>query len=221
MRAANQAMRRVRYSLLQRMLRAAVAGRTLLGFLTAYLLLDIAFVLIEAIGAARFPTYLPGWTGADLKPFLKDIGGYFIAAQVGILAILSVAIGIVTVISQRSTEVRLYYVESLAYELVPSGVALLIVLSLQLFWPLQYLSHALGFGGRGLLFKLILTGFHLVWLIVNLAIFTQFVITTLRFVEPRARERLRESYTANIIVPRELARRLWSGMSARMSAVEV
>ena len=75
------------------------------------------------------------------KSLLKDIASYLIAAQVGILGIVSVAIGIVTLISQRddrsstNTDVRLYYVESLAYEVVLSGAALLIVLCVQLLWP--------------------------------------------------------------------------------------
>jgi hypothetical protein len=59
-----------------------------------------------------------------------------------------------------------------------------------------------------LFFKFALTGVHLTWLVVNVAIFVQFVMTTLHFVEPRARERLRERYTANIITPRDLSVRL-------------
>ncbi len=46
------------------------------------------------------------------------------------------------------------------------------------------------------------------WLLLNLAVFAQFVLTTLHFVEPSARERLRERYIANVIVPIDLTRRL-------------
>jgi hypothetical protein len=42
---------------------------------------------------------LPGWTPPEIKSPLKDIASYLIAAQVGILGIVSVAIGIVTLIS--------------------------------------------------------------------------------------------------------------------------
>jgi hypothetical protein len=204
----NRAMRRSRYSWRQRVLRTVVVGRSLGEFLGTYLFLDIAFVVIEAICNSYFQRYLPGWTAADLKGLLKDITSYFIAAQVGILGVVSVAIGIVTLISQHDTDVRLYYVESLAYEIVLSGVSLLAVLCVQLLWPLQYIGHILGFGGANMLFKLALTGFHLGWLLLNLAIFAQFVVTTLRFVEPKARERLRERYTANVIVPRDLSHRV-------------
>ena len=149
-----------------------------------------------------------------LKSLLKDIASYLIAAQVGILGIVSVAIGIVTLISQRddrsstNTDVRLYYMESLAYEVVLSGAALLIVLCAQLLWPVQFLAHLAHLGGTDLVFKVALTAFHLAWLLLNLAVFAQFVLTTLHFVEPSARERLRERYTANVIVPSDLSQRL-------------
>jgi hypothetical protein len=210
----NRAIRRARYSFLQRVLRAAIVERSLLSFLAAYLLLDIALVGAEAISTLYFSQYLPDWSTPELKSMLKDIASYFIAAQVGILGIVSVAIGIVTLISQRddrsstNTDVRLYYVESLAYEVVLSGVSLLIVLCVQLLWPLQFSAHVLGFGGQNLPFKVTLTTFHLTWLLINLAVFAQFLLTTLRFVEPKARERLRERYTANVIVPHDLSLRL-------------
>lgn len=213
----NRAMRRSRYPWLQRALRAIVVGRSLAQFLAPYALLDAAFVVVEALCNAHFQRYLPGWTSAELKGLLKDVASYFISAQVGMLTIVSVAIGIVTLISQHNTEVRLYYVESLAYEIVLSGVAFLAILCVQLFWPLQLAAHLVGWGGTELVFKVALTAFHLAWLLLNLAIFAQFVVTTLRFVEPKARERLREQYIANVIVPRDLARRIsrvFYGLSA-------
>jgi hypothetical protein len=60
-----------------------------------------------------------------------DLGGYLIAGQIGILAIVSVAVAVVTLLSDRgdgaspNTDIRLYYVESHSYELAISGVALL------------------------------------------------------------------------------------------------
>src|ERR1700681_4798338 len=99
----NRAMRRARYSWPQRALRAVVVGRTLGWYLTIYLLIDYAFVAFEVVGNFYFQRYLPGWTDADLKGQLKDVGSYFIAAQVGILGIVSVAIGIVTLISEHNT----------------------------------------------------------------------------------------------------------------------
>ena len=182
--------------------------------MATYLLLDLVLVGAEVTFNFRFPDALPGWTAPELKSQLKDIASYLIAAQVGILGIVSVAIGIVTLISQRddrsstNTDVRLYYMELLAYEVVISGAALLIVLCVQLLWPAQFLAHFAHLGGTDLVFKVVLTAFHLAWLLLNLAVFAQFVLTTLHFVEPSARERLRERYTANVIVPNDLSQRL-------------
>ena len=210
----NRAIRRARYSFFQRAARLLIGGRSLPTFLAAYLLLDLVLVGAEVVFNLHFPQALPGWTMPQIKSLLKDIASYLIAAQVGILGIVSVAIGIVTLISQRddrsstNTDVRLYYVELLAYEVVLSGAALLIVLCVQLLWPAQFLAHLAHLGGTDLAFKALLTAFHLTWLLLNLAVFAQFVLTTLHFVEPSARERLRERYIANVIVPTDLTQRL-------------
>lgn len=210
----NSAIRRARYSLFQRAVRALIVERSLGWFLIGYLFLDLALAGTEVVFNIYFGQCLPGWTSPELKSALKDIASYLIAAQVGILGIVSVAIGIVTLISQRddrsstNTEVRLYYRESLAYEVVLSGVALLIVLCAQLLWPIQFAVHLVHLGGPDLVFKVALTVLHIVWLLLNLAVFAQFLLTTLHFVEPGARERLRERYTANVIVPGDLWRRL-------------
>jgi hypothetical protein len=210
----NHAIRRARYSLLQRVERLLIAGRTLPAFLAAYVLLDLAMAAAEVVFNLHFSHALPGWTTPEIKSLLKDVACYLITAQVGILGVVSVAIGIVTLITQRddrsstNTDVRLYYKESLAYEVVRSGVALLIILGAQLLWPAQFLLHLLHLGGADLVFKALLTAFHLAWLLLNLAAFAQFVLTTLDFVEPSARERLRERYTANVIVPSDLRQRL-------------
>jgi hypothetical protein len=194
--------------------RVLITGRSLPSFLAVYLLLDVVLIGAEVVFNLRFPQALPGWTMPEIKSLLKDIASYSIAAQVGIFGIVSVAIGIVTLILQRddrsstNTDVRLYYRESLAYEVVTSGAALLIVLCVQLLWPVQFLAHLVHLGGTDLVFKVALTAFHLAWLLLNLVVFAQFVLTTLLFVEPGARERLRERYTANVIVPIDLWQRL-------------
>ena len=152
----NRAIRRARYSFFQRAARFLIAGRSLPAFLAAYALLDLVLVGAEVVFNLYFPQALPGWTAPETKSLLKDIASYLIAAQVGILGIVSVAIGIVTLISQRddrsstNTDIRLYYTESLAYEVVLSGAALLIVLCAQLLWPAQFLAHLAHLGGTDL-----------------------------------------------------------------------
>jgi hypothetical protein len=125
--------------------------------------------------------------------------------------VISIAIGLVTLIAQREgagTDVRLYYHEALAFEVVASSIALLLVLSVQLVWPLQFALHHLGEGTQLQLFKLILLGVHLGWLAVNLSALAYFVATTFRFVQQSAREQLRERYIANHVLPVEITARL-------------
>ena len=89
-----------------------------------------------------------------------------------------------------------------------SGVALLLVLTLQLFWPFQHVFHAIGLGGPDYSFKICLSGLHALWFSFNLLLFLQFITTTLRFVEPNSREVLRERYSANEMIPLDAKKRL-------------
>jgi hypothetical protein len=210
----NRVLRRARYSLPRRLIGRIVVGRSVWQFFFLYGLILALSLALEWAGNRYFPDRLPGYPRAELRDFLKDVGSYLIAAQIGILAIVSVAVGVVTLLSDRSdgssvnTDIRLYYVESYSYELAVSGVALLVILTLQLFWPLQHLLHVAGFGGKDYAFKLFLGAFHATWFTFNLALFLQFITTTLRFVEPSTRETLRERYCANVVIPRDAKRRI-------------
>lgn len=210
----NPALRQARYPLPRRLLGRLVADRSIWQFLSLYAFVLALALALEWLGNRYFPGRLPGYFGQAPRDFLKDVGSYLIAAQIGLLAIVSVAVGVVTLLSDRSdgssvnTDIRLYYVESYSYELAVSGVALLVVLTLQLFWPLQHLLHAAGFGGKDYTFKLFLGAFHATWFTFNLALFLQFITTTLRFVEPSTRETLRERYCANEVIPSDAKMRV-------------
>jgi hypothetical protein len=210
----NIALRRARYSLGRRALRAAVVGRSVGQFLLLY-----AFVVLVALlaewGVGRYLyCSLPNYSESFDSGFVKDLASYLIAGQIGILAIVSVAVAVVTLLSERSggaavnTDIRLYYVESYSYELAISGVALLLVLTVQLFWPLHHILVAIGWGAADDWCKLVLSVVHTLWFCVNLLLFLQFITTTLRFVEPNTREALRERYSANEVIPRDAKKRL-------------
>jgi hypothetical protein len=153
-----------------------------------------------------------------IKGFLRDAAGYLITAQVGVLGVVSIAVGLVTLIAQRddkastNNDIRLYYSEALAYEVVASSADLLLVVSVQIFWPLQFVIHMAGLGSADLFFKAMLTLLHVIWLSVNIAAFAQFLATSLRFVEPKAREGMRERYTVNVVIPDDLRKRLLSAL---------
>jgi hypothetical protein len=214
LRRGNSTLRHARYSLPRRLLRTALVERSIGQLLGLYLVV-LAIALVGEWAANRYAVnLLPGYVGVGPRDFVKDVGSYLIAAQIGILAIVSVAVGVVTLLSERgdgssvNTDIRLYYVESYSYELAVSGIALLLVLTLQLFWPLQHILHAAGFGGQDYSFKLALTALHTLWFCLNLILFLQFITTTLRFVEPNSREALRERYSANEVIPNDARRRL-------------
>jgi hypothetical protein len=211
LRRQNRSLRRTRYGFVRRFLRGWFVGQPAKGLITAYGLSLGTLFLIEW-GLARFaPSLSARVINTD---FTKDAAGFFLAAQVGILAVLTVAISVVTLLTQKddgsaiNTDVRLYYVESYAYELVTSGIFLSIVLVLNLFWPLKFITEFTA--GEQLVdrFKFCVTMFNAIWLVLNFYLFSHFIHTTLKFVEPKSRARLRKQYSANESIPRDVKRRL-------------
>ena len=213
----NPVARRSRYGRFHRALRRFFAIGIFAHFVALYLVLDIAIVIGELLVARYSPDWIPLWTASgpapapDIKSIVLNAAGYLITAQVGILGVISLALALVTIIAQResaSTDVKLYYHESLSFEIVASSVALLAVMCAQLLWPLQFLLHRLGLGTSLQAFKLGLLGAHSAWLLINLAGLAHFIATTFDFVQQSAREELRERYTANIVQPQEMTARL-------------
>jgi hypothetical protein len=206
-----------RYGLAHRAFRRFFSIGTLGRFVALYLIIDIAIVAAEALTAWYVPGWLPAWTASgpapnpDIKSLVLNISSYLVTAQVGMLGVISLALALVTLIAQRedsSTDVQVYYHESLSFEIVASCVALLVVLSAQLLWPLQFLLHRFGFGTDLMVFKLSLLWLHLGWLLLNLGAVGYFIVTTFRFVQPSARELLRERYTVNVVQPIDMTQRL-------------
>lgn len=214
---ANPMARRARYSWAHRVVRGFFSIGTFARFVALYLTINILLVTAEAL----LPIFLPQWLSGvasglpppttDTKSLILNVSSYLIGAQVGMLGVISLALALVTLIAQRegsSTDVQVYYHESFAIELVASSVALLAVLCVQLLWPLQFILHRAGLGTDLMVFKLALLSLHMGWLLINLGAVAYFITTTFRFVQRRARERLRERYTTNIVLPRDLRQRL-------------
>lgn len=208
----NPLARRARYRWPLRLLRSMFSVRGFWGFLALYLLVDLIAVALEAVWQCLAPGAYPAWaSGSGANDLLKDVPGFLIGAQVSLVGVISLALALVTLIAQRddaSTDVQVYYHESLFFEITASCLALVAALCLQLLWPLQFALHFAGAGGQTSLFKLCLLVFHLGWFLLNLAAVAHFVSVTFRFVQRRAREKLRESYTANVVVPEEMTQRL-------------
>jgi hypothetical protein len=208
----NATARRARRPWIARLLHHIFDNGTFWRF-TAFYAVFAFLIGVAEFGLAPYLTdSLFGWTGKpDIKPLLTNVASYLITAQVGVLGVISIAIGLVTIIAQREnalTDVQVYYHESLAFGVVAGSIALLAVLCAQLLWPVQFAVHWFGYGTHLQIFKLILTTVHIVWLLANLAGMAQFVATTLAFVQQTAREDMRERYTANVVLPLEMTKRL-------------
>jgi uncharacterized membrane protein len=181
-------------------------------FIAAYASISILIGIAEISLASQLSKSLFGWTGTnEVKSLLTNVASYLLSAQVGVLGVVSIAIGLVTIIGQRehaSSDVQVYYHESFAFGIVASSIALIVALCAQLLWPVHFFIHWLGFGTGLYLFKLILTAIHIAWLVLNLSATAHFVATSLAFVQQKAREGLRERYTTNVVLPVEMRKRL-------------
>lgn len=213
----NPVARRARYGFAHRMLRRFFGSGTFGRFIALYMIVNVLAVVAEALIVCFVPGWLPSWSASgsppatDIKTLILYVSSYLLGAQIGLLGVISLSLALVTLIAQRegsSTDVQVYYHESFSFELVASCVALAAVLCVQLLWPLQFLLHRLGLGTNLQIFKLCLLGLHLAWLLMNLAAVAYFIATTFRFVKQSARETLRERYTANVVLPRDLTQRL-------------
>lgn len=213
----NPVARRVRYGIAHRALRLFFGFGTFRRFIGLYLIVNVTFVAAEALSAFFVPHWLPSWSASgqppatDIKALILNVSSYLLGAQIGVLGVISLSLALVTLIAQRegsSTDVQVYYHESFSFELVASCVALAAILCAQLLWPMQFLLHRVGLGTNLQIFKLGLLGLHLAWLLVNLGAVAYFIATTFRFVQQSAREMLRERYTANVVLPRDLTHRL-------------
>lgn len=208
----NRTARRCRYRRIIRLAHHIFDSGTFGRFVTAYAVVALSIVSCEALAAAYAPDLLPQWTSAtDIKPLLTNVASYLISAQVGLLSVISIAIGLVTIIAQResaSTDVQVYYHESFAFGIVASSIALVVALCGQLFWPAHFALHWSGYGTNLQAFKIGLTALHIAWLLINLCAIAHFVAVTLGFVQQSSRESLRERYTTNVVLPIELRKRL-------------
>jgi hypothetical protein len=186
----NKNLRRARYSWPHRVLRNWIVSKPAAAPLSAY---------GGAIGAIIFALWITQrvapWVYYDLPKadFVKDAAGLLLSSQIGILAVLTVAISVVTLLTQKddgsavNTDVRLYYAESFSKELATSGVLLCAILVIQLFWPLQPLVVYIAGDEVIDSFKILVTMVHAGWLVSNLCLFRHFMSTTFDFVEPKSR----------------------------------
>ena len=132
-----------------------------------------------------------------------------LGVQTGLLGVLSIAVALVTLIAQRDhaeADVRVYYHESFAVPLAGSSLALLAALLIQLFWPAELFSPNTTNPTSNLSAEVVLTGMHLAWLVVNILLYSRFILISLSFGQEQQRVRFRTRYTANVSAPYDIFR---------------
>lgn len=221
----NAAIKSARAPLRMRALQTMLSERGLFEFFTLYGLFLVLLVAAE-ISVAQCCAYLvPSWTNAPgIALLLKDATSYFLGAQVTMIGLLfPIAVGLVTLIVQREdasstvSDVQIYYHQTLAYQVGASGIALSIVLAIQLLWPVQFVAHRFGIGTSAQLFKIILTASHLAWLILNFVALWHFLATSLSFIRPTERDLMRRRFAAQVSIPQDISALLanWLYIGAR------
>ena len=221
----NSAARRSRYTASLKFLLGFFSVGTFGRYVKYYVSIYFGFVLSEVIISLYLPDWLPSISQAiwsrEISDLLSGLSSHFITAQVGVLGVISLALALVTILAQRersSTDVRLYYFESCAFGVIASSVALLAVLCAQLVWPAQLVLDRFNIGVELQVFELCVAGIHLAWLLVNLTGLAHFIATTLEFVQHSSRERMRERYTAHIVLPKDLFNRVREQLYASASS---
>ncbi len=215
-RKSNAALLSARAPVGTRVLQAFFGERGLIGFLVPYAAVVALLIVLDIAIASACPSIIPPWTNTtQIGPLLKDVTSYFLGAQVVMIGLLfPIAVGLVTLIVQREdasntiSDIQVYYEESLAYRVGASGIALSIVLATQLLWPVQFAVHRFGFETSTEILKIFLTAIHLLWLVVNFAALWHFLSTSLSFMRPSERAKLRRRFAANVSIPQDLSDRL-------------
>lgn len=207
--SSNPVARRHRYPVGHRMLRGLFNRGTFGRFVLIYVLLDVAVVAIEACRPLlpATPFAIPSLS----RDVILYLSSYVLGAQVGLLGVISLALALVTLVAQgedATTDVKVYYHESMFLGIAASGVALAAVVSAQFLWPVQTILHLVGGGTPSLVYRSALVSVEVVWLVINLVAVAHFVAVTFAFVQRDARERLRQRYTANVVFPRGLRERV-------------
>lgn len=198
---SSQTIRSLRYGFTQRMFRGLYRHSEFVWYFGVYFLVDIILVIVEGILDYHLPNLLD-FSVPFTDELIRTITGYFIASQAGAIGVLSVALALVTIIAQRQdarTAIKIYYVESMAFQVVASSVALLAILSVQLVWPAQLLLHQLDLGSANLAFETLLVFVHLIWLASNLTALAYFLRITFKVSQEAEQEELRKSYIVNVL----------------------
>lgn len=207
-----------RYSFLHRVARHAYskvrAGPLLIGYILLALAIEAGVVANDfycrSFGAlVPLPSFLK--SSQELIVGLRDISGFLIASQIGLLGVIAIAVALVTLLGDRNEtrmHTRAYFSQTMVRSIAESTGALLVVLTIQVFWPLDVLRKELFAGPEVVTGPVSLSAIQAVWGAVNLGATTYFVVLSLAYANPDERQRHVMRFQTNVSHPRELARRI-------------
>ncbi|QCB43319.1 hypothetical protein E5673_14695 [Sphingomonas sp. PAMC26645] len=179
--------------------------------LAVYLLIDLVAVAMEFLVARHVVPVVIRIPGGEISSIVTSVPGVAITAQTGALAVITLSLALVALVSQRDDatgDIQIYYHHSLAYEIASSCLALVIVLTVQAAWPLHVAAHALWDLPEDGATKFVLTIMHVVWLVLNVAAVGHFIVVTFNFVQRPSRERMRQQYVVDTLLGPDVRRRL-------------
>ena len=186
------------YSFIERMMHRFFSTKSLLPFIGWYglanLLVIIAGLTFMDIGSYWLENFLHFENG---QPFPKNVGT-LIGVQSAVLGVISIALALVTIIAPKNNEtsiIEIYYHESRAFEIVTSSFALLAVLCIEIFLPVQSIAYWFGLNTKVPLLSFI----PFFWLLFNLVGINHFIMTTLDFVNPVEKRRIRKRFTRDLV----------------------
>ena len=224
---SNHSLLKKRVSIRVRFLQRFFGEYSLLKHISGYLLFAFVWALlififgdIESSYALSIYQKVSVWLESNenlnvLKETIADANAAALTIQATIIALIfPVVVGLVTLLMRRGAgsinpDIQVYYYESLAYNIAASSLALVIVLSINVFFPPDgYINILAKKENNIVVFQAGLSALHLFWLIINIIGLWHFLKTSMDFVQPEKRRIIRQQFAANKAVPIEMAENL-------------
>ncbi|WP_342248785.1 hypothetical protein [Sphingomonas sp. OTU376] len=208
-----------------RWMRPLLANRSLFGLARAYLLIWAVLILAGALLTLPTPAALDTLVADYGRPeTIRNLLSYMLGAQATMVGLIfPLALGMVTLIVTRdegtgtNADVQLYYDQSLAYAVGTSGLTLAIALVIGLFAPEMLVLDLIGRAAVAWSVSLGLLVVLAAWLLLNLLLTWQFLITSLSFIAPGYRAEARKRFVAARIIPGHLVRLLSEYATVQLS----
>jgi len=221
----NAALRGARYRRTEFFIKTLLGTRSLLILISQYLVFVFLITICEAFvincwgifypSAPLLPIY-GSEMATKIEEALASANDLLLSAQATLIGIVfPLAVGLITILLQRedvsSTEsdIKIYYHEGQAYEVGISCIALIMAITIQYFWPMNFIAHQLGYGSAEQPhFKMAITILHAGWFLINCIGLWHFLSVSLDYTKPARRLLYRKRYAANVVVPNELRKHL-------------